>query len=89
MKYNIVSNLPLPPRSLPTRKGKSKYPFATMRPGQTAVFPFKSAKCRTTLATNVSQAANKARNADKRFAVRHLSDGSGVGVWCLPAQESV
>lgn len=89
MKYRIVTDLPLPARSVPTRKGKSKYPFAKMAVGQTAVFPFKGA-CRATLARNLHQATHKANTPNKRFAVRTLADGSGIGVWCVARnQESV
>ena len=79
MAFQIVDNLPVPPRSVGSRE--SKYPFDSLAVNQAFIVPKDEVPESKDVA--IRAAANQYRRrvgVTHKFTVRNLEDGS-VGVW--------
>lgn len=74
--FEIHKGVPVPPRSVGGKQsGASKYPFATMVPGDSIEVPEANK-----LAVRSALTAYRKKNKDRVFATRVL-EGGGVGIW--------
>lgn len=80
-EFKIEQGVPLPSRNYTGKKGKSKYPFAQMRSGDSFFVPVKTTARAT--ATNLSANGRKwaiSNNlSNVHFVIRRVEDG--VRIW--------
>lgn len=74
-QFQILTNVPLPPKAKGGKTGVSKYPFAQMEVGHSI-----QVSDEHKLAVRSALTAYRKNNKTKQFATRVL-EGGGVGIW--------